>query len=73
MRFKTIKIKAWNAAHSMAMGKFHNAEIDCFGRKLFVHDLIRGSLELAFCRVVELVEFIELVIGHGLGIFHRVI
>ena len=44
LRFKTIKIKAWNAAHSMAIGKFHNAEIDCFGRKRFVHDLIRGSL-----------------------------
>ena len=44
LRFKTIKIKAWNAANSPAISKFHNAEIECFGRKLFVHDLIRGSL-----------------------------
>ena len=33
-----IKIKAWNA------GKAHNAEIGYFGHKLFVYDLIRGSL-----------------------------
>jgi len=39
-----IKIKAWNASNSPAIAKFHNAEIDDFGHKVFVHDLIRGSL-----------------------------
>ena len=39
-----IKIKAWNASNSRAIAKFHNAEIDYFGHKMFVHDLIRGSL-----------------------------
>jgi len=51
-----IKIKAWNAsktqsnryAHgaslSPAIAKFHSAEIDYFGHKMFDHDLIRGSL-----------------------------
>ena len=32
-------------ANAVGLGEFHNAEIDCFGRKMFVHDLIRGSLE----------------------------
>ena len=31
-------------ASAVGPGKFHNAEIDCFGHKLFIHDLIRGSL-----------------------------
>jgi hypothetical protein len=35
---------AHGASLSTAIGKFHNAEIECFGHKLFVHDLIRGSL-----------------------------
>ena len=35
------------------MGKFHNAEIDCFGRKMFVHDLIRGSLYDKVDRISE--------------------
>ena len=39
-----IKIKAWNASNSRAIAKFHNAEIDYFEHKMFVHDLIRGSL-----------------------------
>jgi len=39
-----IKIKAWNASNSPAIAKFHNAEIDYFGHKMFDHDLIRGSL-----------------------------
>jgi hypothetical protein len=30
----------------VGLGKFHNAEIECFGRQLFVHDLIRGSRAL---------------------------
>jgi hypothetical protein len=34
-----------SAANAVGLGEFHNAEIDCFGRKMFVHDLIRGSLE----------------------------
>ena len=39
-----IKLKAWNASNSTAIAKFHNAEIDYFGHKMFGHDLIRGSL-----------------------------
>ncbi len=52
---------------------FHALILIFLNRNLFRPDLIRGSLELAFSRVFEFVEFIEFVIGHGLGIFHRVI
>ena len=39
-----IAASALAEAIAVGLGKFHNAEIDCFGRKLFVHDLMRGSL-----------------------------
>jgi CHAD domain-containing protein len=31
-------------ASALGLAKFHNAEIDYFGHKMFAHDLIRGSL-----------------------------
>ena len=31
-------------ASAVGLGKFHNAEIDCFGHKMIVHDFIRVSL-----------------------------
>ena len=51
-----IKIKAWNvsktqsnryahgASLSQAIAKFHKAEIDYFGHKMFDHDLTIGPL-----------------------------
>ena len=63
LRFKMIKIKAWNARNSTAIAKFHkasaslltpltyirvgDAEIDYFGLKLIGHDLFRGFLSTA--------------------------
>ena len=58
-----IKIKAWNASNSTAIAKFTklpllltpltyfhvgDAETDYFRHKMFVHDLIRGSLISAY-------------------------
>jgi hypothetical protein len=67
-----IKIKAWNAsktqsirfAHgagpSTAIAKFYNAEIDNFGRKVFVHELIRGSLvKLRYWQCYRAILFIK--------------
>jgi len=43
---RTVQFKAWNASNSTAIAKFHNTEIGHFGHNAFIHELIRGSLNL---------------------------